>query len=326
MAGKPDQLERVLLSEYGIQVQSIRQVQAGWSASAWKVHSISGDFFLKVYDKDKPSTKSWIARIDKYMPVTLWLYENTLLRENMVAPLLTKTGCYKREEDACLYMVFPYIHGQTMGNARLDSVQIRDIAQTVALLHTFGGEVPVPTDPIRETFDVSFCDQLNDWLNRSQDPAFLKTVSPYADILARSITSLKDTASLLGKSEMRHVLCHTDIHGWNLMQSNRMILIDWEGLKLAPVEADLFSFTDTFFFGYAWEEFLSAYGSVHKDFKINPDAMRFYRWRRRLEDIHAFASSMLFDSLTPGEMDRCMFYLHQECALLSKGNSISRIE
>jgi thiamine kinase-like enzyme len=34
-------------------------------------------------------------------------------------------------------------------------------------------------------------------------------------------------------------LCHTDAHGWNLMQNQNLMLIDWEGLKLAPVEADL---------------------------------------------------------------------------------------
>ena len=61
--------------------------------------------------------------------------------------------------------------------------------------------------------------------------------------------SLRAQAEALRHAPLRYALCHTDIHGWNLMQEDRLILIDWEGLKLAPVEADLFSFTETFFFG-----------------------------------------------------------------------------
>ena len=32
-------MEQMLYNEYGIQVQSLQQIPAGWSASAWKVHS-----------------------------------------------------------------------------------------------------------------------------------------------------------------------------------------------------------------------------------------------------------------------------------------------
>ena len=76
-------MEQMLYNEYGIQVQSLQQIPAGWSASAWKVHSECGDYFLKVYDKHKPSTRNWIARIDSYMPVVLWLHENTKLQKKM---------------------------------------------------------------------------------------------------------------------------------------------------------------------------------------------------------------------------------------------------
>lgn len=46
------------------------------------------------------------------------------------------------------------------------------------------------------------------------------------------------------------VLCHTDAHGWNLIQSNKLVLVDWEGLRLAPPEADLNMFTKKRILGY----------------------------------------------------------------------------
>ncbi len=310
-------MKQMLREEYGIGALSLRQVPSGWSASAWMVQADSGDYFLKVYDKHKPSTKGWVARIDSYMPVVLWLHANTGLRGSMSAPLLTKGGCYKWEDEAYLYMVFPFIHGQTIGGGRLTSEQARSIARIAAELHSHGAATPVPTDGLLETYDISFCDTLNQWMQNLQGPdRWVEALTPHKDATARATAALQKAAAGLRRSQPPLVLCHTDIHGWNLMQADRLMLIDWEGLRLAPVEADLFSFTETFFFDYAWEEFLSVYRSVHRGFEINTDAMRFYRLRRRLEDVHAFSESILLDDLTSQDMERSLYYLNRECALL----------
>jgi spectinomycin phosphotransferase len=312
-----ESVKQILSDEYGIRAGSLQEVPPGWSAAAWRVHSDCGDFFLKIYDKHKPSTKSWVARIDDYMPVTLWLHDNTKLGDKMIAPILTKNGSYKWEDADFLYMVFPFIEGQTIGSSRLKPKQVHEVAQIVAQLHLYGAEIPIQTDSLKESFDVSFCDSLNDWLKGKQASAAKVLLASFADTISQAVTALQSAASSLRKSEMCYALCHTDIHGWNLMQSERVILIDWEGLKLAPVEADLFSFTDTFFFDYAWEDFMSAYRSVHRDYKVHPEAMRFYRLRRRLEDIHAFAESLLFDNVTQEDEERSLHYLNEECVKLS---------
>lgn len=311
-------MEKMLYNEYGIQAQSLQQIPAGWSAAAWKIHSDCGDYFLKVYDKHKPSTKSWVARIDSYMPVVLWLYENTKLQKKMIAPILTKDGTYKKEDSSFLYMVFPFIEGSTICSEKLKPEQIREIAQIISELHFYGAEIPVSTNSLIETFDVSFCTALANRLGNIHASAYLQEVlKPYITTLAQATEALQSMGLLLQNSQMRYALCHTDIHGWNLIQSKNLILIDWEGLKLAPVEADLFSFTETFFFDYAWEDFMIIYRATHKDYQINADAIRFYRLRRRLEDIHEFVESILFDNLAQDDMNRSLRYLKQECELLN---------
>lgn len=310
--------EQMLAGAYGIKALSFQPVPGGLSAAAFKVHSDNADYFLKVYDKRKPTAQSWIARTDIYMPVVLWLYDHTPLHDNMTAPILTRDGSYKYENATFLYMVFPFIDGGTINEANLKPEQTRALAQIVAQLHTYGAEIPVPTARLSETFDISFCDSLSRWLRNSHDSSLNEILTQYADITAQAINTLRKSADNLRQSDLRYALCHTDIHGWNLMQSDSLILIDWEGLRLAPVEADLFSFTDSFFFGYAWEDFLSVYRTVHKDFTVNPAAMRFYRLRRRLEDIHAFAESILSDNLTSEDIRRSLFHLKQECALLHR--------
>ena len=312
-----ENVEQMLLLEYGIKALSLEAVPAGWSASAWKVHTGSGDYFLKVYDKNKPSTKGWVERIDAYMPAVLWLNENTRLRGKMIAPILAKDGAYKKEDADYLYMVFPFIYGQTIGGGRLSPGQAREIAQIVAALHQYDTGIPVNTTSLRETFDVSFCTDLAGWLENTNH------VEPMDDVftehkkeLIYAIAALEGEAASLRNAPIRYALCHTDIHGWNLMQGESLFLIDWEGLRLAPVEADLFSFTDTFFFADAWQDFMAVYQAAHQDYRVNEDAMRFFRLRRRLEDIHAFAQSLLMDNLSREEKDKALHYLKQECGLL----------
>lgn len=311
-------IKQMLLDEYGIHVICLESRPAGWSASAWKVQAAGGDYFLKVFDKNKPSTKGWVQRIDIYMPVVLWLNAQTNLHGRMTAPLLNKKGMYKIEDADFLYMIFPFIHGQTIGGDKLKACQVDEIAQTVAILHTYGDEIPVSTLSLRETFDVSFCNDLSDWLKAAcQYPEpLLNVLLPYGDTLAKALEALKKGAQNLRSNRGCFALCHTDIHGWNLMQGESLILIDWEGLRLAPVEADLFSFTDTFFFADAWEDFMAVYRSVHKEYEVNEDALRFYRLRRRLEDIHAFAQSILMDTLAKADQNRAIFFLERECGLL----------
>jgi Ser/Thr protein kinase RdoA (MazF antagonist) len=235
----------------------------------------------------------------------------------MTAPILAKSGAYKCEDDNVLYMVFPFVNGQTIGDEKLMPAQARELGRITARLHAYGAEIPVPTDGLKETFDVSFCDTLNGWIRSGQHPILDEAMAPYAKTIFKASKALRNAADVLRESDLRYVLCHTDIHGWNLMQSDTLVLIDWEGLKLAPAEADLFSLTDTFFFGYAWDDFMSAYRSVHSTYVVNPEAMRFYRLRRRLEDIYAFAGSIIFDKLTQEEMRTSLDYLKRECALLN---------
>jgi Ser/Thr protein kinase RdoA (MazF antagonist) len=307
---------QMLNSAYGLEALSFSGLSPGWSAAAWKVQTRCGDFFLKVYDKQKPSTRVWVERLDAYMPVVLWLHQHTGLRDKMTAPVLTKTGSYQWADTAFIYMVFPLIGGQTIADAKLTGAQVRELAEIVAALHVYGAEIPVPTGSLRETFDVSFCGELTGWLCGTGDTDLNAVLAPYAGTLSRMSETLQAASDTLRKTDLRYALCHMDIHGWNLMQAERLILIDWEGLRLAPVEADLFSLTDTFFFDYARDEFITSYRSVHKDYHINPEVMRFYRWRRRLEDVHAFSQSILLDCLTAADRTRSLHYLNRECALL----------
>ena len=96
---------------------------------------------------------------------------------------------------------------------------------------------------IREDFSLLFLKQLKQVLRKecASLPMDLKCLlGAHIKPLEQSIDRVERLSEILRRSNPKMALCHTDIHNWNLMQRDeQLVLIDWEGLKLAPVKADL---------------------------------------------------------------------------------------
>jgi Putative homoserine kinase type II (protein kinase fold) len=306
---------KILADKYNITALAVERVTGGWSADAYKITADKCDYFLKVYDKRKYTTVEWINRVDDYMPVFFWLCKNKLLRECTAFPVLTADGAYKCDSVEYLFILYDYIRGTTPGSEHLATYEQDALAKTVALLHSHMREIPVSTTNITENFEVSFLDRLTA-LPYSINAAFDKAFSMYADVIENKVKVVVELANLLRTYPPEFVLCHTDLHGWNLIRFNRLMLVDWEGLKFAPAEADLFVISPGFFFDYARERFLNVYRQIRPGYTENIAALEFYRLRRRLEDILAFAEGVLYNSLTENEQAVSLGYLKHECSML----------
>jgi len=91
------------------------------------------------------------------------------------------------------------------------------------------------------------------------------------------------------------VLCHADIHAWNLLidANATLYIVDWDTLILAPKERDLM------FVGAGLDKlwpsareealFYQGYGAT----EIDPTALAYYRYERIVEDIAAYCQQLL---------------------------------
>lgn len=106
------------------------------------------------------------------------------------------------------------------------------------------------------------------------------------------------------------VLVHTDMHGGNLIRtpSGELVVVDWEGLMLAPAEFDLFMFMNDGF-----DAMLEEYFRLARSPRLFPELFAFKFYHRNLEDIAYFLVSILYEN-TMDEQDQVdLGYLQHDC-------------
>lgn len=304
-----DQLPRVLKDFYGLEHAEVLPQQGGWAALAYKVRIDKQTYFLKVYEKSRVSTPKWTALIDDYVPVLLWLEDHSSLRGKIPLPILTQYGCYQCEDDEGIYLLYEYIVGDTIADHELTKDQVRQLAEIVAELHRYGEEIPMVTSAMKESYDVPFIVSLRSILDMDIPFDIKEVMFHYTDRLKGLMDEVGSLSEQLKVRNLRMVLCHTDIHGWNLMSDGRQLkLIDWEGLKQAPVEADMMFFAEKPFFS----EFMKIYTHTHHHYEVNFEALKFYQGRRKLEDIWEFTEQLLYDVLNDEERRSTLSSLRKE--------------
>lgn len=301
-----DALSRFLKSEYGIAPVSVHPALGGFSTkAAYRVVGADGvEYFVKVYDKSLPTTRFFVERIDMYMPVLDWLSASTALRGRVLTPVASRKGAYKAELGGDVHVVFLYVCGESPGIQGMTYEQTVELAEILALLHEIGDAVPFETPGLAEDISLPFCDQLARYLRKEDNKhdAIFDLVSPDADMLTEAIHEtlrLRDTIRL-GYAPL--VLCHGDAHGNNVIQGERLVLADWEDLRRAPAEADLFI--------HAWHPhggaLLESYAAARHGYRMNHELLYFYVLRRRIEDVWVDIQRLTEESPDEAEMKKLL--------------------
>lgn len=297
-----NRIATVLEEYYDISPTCIEKITGGWSALAFFIQDDSKKYFLKVFNKKRPSVAQWISAIDRYIPLVQWLQDNTILHNNIVSPIFTNFQSNKCEDEEYVYLLSEYIEGNTIGENILSSDQISELAKILGILHQSTASIPneLKELQVKENFDIEFCDYLSAFICddlHTKNDVVLQIVAPYTSYLLELIERMKVLSNSLKSKPQQFVLCHSDAHNWNIMQGQEMILIDWEGLKLAPQEQDLIlNLTEPYV-----AQFLYEYKKYMNYDKPDLEAFEFYYLKRILEDIGSWIRDLREEGLVKSE-------------------------
>jgi len=293
----------MLSSAYGINTSSIAQVQGGFSAKAFRV-AADKEYFLKVYDKSLPTIRGITERMEVFMPALGCLSQIPTLNNRVLTPVPMLSGAYQLETEGHIYVLFHWIPGETPGIETMTRAQTIELAEILAALHSIQLDCKAP----QEDISLSFLDELTYYL----DHAILR---PHACMFRAAIAETKKLRDTVRVNCDQLVLCHGDAHGNNVIQSaGGLVLVDFDGLHMAPAEADLFI--------YDWhphgDAFLEAYTAARPGFQINWELLRYYILRRRLEDVWVDIQRLTEESPDAAETQQLIAWVGQGIAAVGK--------
>ncbi|MGI5959574.1 MAG: aminoglycoside phosphotransferase family protein [Massiliimalia sp.] len=278
-------MQHVLTDQYGLSVQKIISRPGGTAALAYEIVTPECSYFCKAYDKSAAFTQLYTRFLKEYLDVSLWLRENTHLGEAIVCPVATCSGSWYYETQHAKYVLFPFCSGEhpPFGGELQAPERRAAIARALYQLHQAVPPAEM-TVPFRETFAIPFYEA---FLKMLHHPEILpedakKLTLPHIQRLLELSEELMGLSHMLMENPPAFVWCHTDLHGGNMLWNNpNLWLLDWESIRFAPPEADLFLFSVQ----PEWEDFLREY---NPDYLLNTTALRFYCVRRKLEDVWEF--------------------------------------
>jgi len=300
----------LLTSEYGIIPTSITPVRGGFSAKAYRVTDRDGIVYsLKAYDKSLPTVRPFVERNDHYMPVLGWLSASPALGGRVLTPVSTRNGAYQVQAGDDVLAVFLYVTGELPRVEGMTRAQTVELGEILAALHDTGASIPFDTPGLAEDISLSFCEQFIQFLDvmDAKNGALDDLLAPHAELLraaCREALRLRDTLQL---SYTPLVLCHGDAHGNNVIQSDRLALADWEDLRWAPAEADLFI--------HAWhahgDALLEGYCAARRGYRINRELLDFYTLRRRIEDVWVDIERLIKETSDESEVMKFFGWISQ---------------
>ncbi|WP_413374916.1 aminoglycoside phosphotransferase family protein [Alkalihalobacillus sp. 1P02AB] len=305
-----DQIKEVLLNHFKIKATKVSNLAGGWTALAYKVESLQKTYFLKVFLKNRQSIKKWVELIDYYVPITFELQKNPRLKERISVPIKTLEQEFKFEDQSAFYLLFPYIDGETVGESGLDTNEIVQFAEMISDLHCHQVELDVHPSMI-EDFTLPLLSHFkNERMRKEEVPNDVRViVEQYMPAIQNLMKETEKKAVLLRHNPPQNVFCHTDLHHWNVMRvSNQLVIIDWEGLKLSPVEADLMFIQEQ---SYA-ATFMEQYQLLNPCFEMNETALLFFQGRRLLEDVAELLEELLYDNQTEAQREKTLAYFRIE--------------
>ena len=223
--------------------------------------------------------------------------------QEIIIPFETKSKQYWANFGEYKIILYPFIEGKNGFQMELTDQHKCRLGSALKAIHF----TQVPSELKRlipkETFSPQWRESVKSLQAQVEEKSFqdpnaaklAEFIKSKRSEISRLIERAECLASKLLSKPLKLVLCHTDIHGANMLitEDNDLYIVDWDAPLLAPKERDLM------FIGGGiddiWKDqrdeavFYEGYGAT----KINFAVMAYYRYERVIEDLAAYGEQLL---------------------------------
>ena len=283
-----EQLIDCLRNEYNLSIETILFLPLGvdMDTAVYRVTTKDGsNYFVKVRKGNFHEAS-----------VTIPSFLSALGIKEVIPPLANHTGQLWARIDPFKVILYPFVEGQAGLDIKMSPQQWLLFGAALRRIHT----TEIPTHLRRgiqkDDFSSRWREAVKMHLERAENEVFHSYIKVEAanfllsktDEILAIVKRVDQLAQMLLEQHPEFILCHSDLHGWNLLidRQGQLYIVDWDWLLFAPKERDLMfiggGHGDS---GYAPQEeeamFYQGYGQT----KVNQDAIAYYRYDRMLNDL-----------------------------------------
>lgn len=308
---KDKEIIACLRDAYGIDVATIAFLPLGadFNTAVYRVTtSKQTDYFLKLRRGEFLEAS---VSVPKYLA--------DLGIKQVIPPILTKLGQLYSGLRSFKAILYPYVEGRNGVDAKLSKDQWAQFGAAIKKLHSTDIPASITKDVPRETFSSKWRETVKAFLMRIESEVFEEPVAVKMALFLKSKSSeilkiIEQTEALaitIQKQPIDYVLCHADMHGWNLIvDKEALYIVDWDTLIFAAKERDLM-----FIGAGIWDSDMTAAEEESLFYKgygqadINQDAIAYYRFERIIQDIGDYCEYIFLSDEGGDDRMRCFEYL-----------------
>ena len=238
--------------------------------------------------------------------------------KQVILPLRTLNDYPTQRLDNYTLIVYPFIQGQDAFTRALTNEQWLTLGKTLRQIHDIEVPSPIQHRIRQEAYSPQWRESVRRHYAQMEDEPLednialkLRTfMKENALAIHRVVDRAEQLAQQLRNESSKFVLCHSDIHGGNVLIDDNadIYLVDWDEPIMAPKERDLMFIGGGVgnVWNKAYEEklFYQGYGKT----EINRIILAYYRHERIVEDIALYGQDLLFT--TSGGKNRLEMYQH----------------
>jgi spectinomycin phosphotransferase len=324
---KPNLKDEVIIAclrdAYGLDIATVSFLPLGadFNTAVYRVTTNNQtDYFLKLRSGEFLEAS---VTVPKYL-VDLGI-------KQVIPPLATKTGELWASLASFKAILYPYVEGHNGVEAKLSKEHWAQFGAAIKNLHRIDIPLAITKDVPRETFSSKWRETVKSFLGRIENEVFEEPVAVKMALFLKSkrceilklVERAKELAFTIQNQPLEYVICHADMHGWNLIvDKEALYIVDWDTLIFAPKERDLM-----FVGAGIWVSSLTAaeeeslfykgYGQT----KINQNVFAYYRFERIIQDIGEYCQHIILSDAEDKERLQSFGYLQ---SIFSSGGPVAQ--
>ncbi|ETZ04480.1 phosphotransferase enzyme family protein [Holospora undulata HU1] len=232
---KDEEIIACLREAYGLTVEKITFLPLGadFNTAVYRVTTTDGaDHFLKLRSGEFLEAS---VSVPKYIA--------DLGIKQVIPPLATKTGQLWTGLASFKAILYPYVESRNGVDTKLSEDHWAQFGEVIKKLHSTDIPSSITKDIPRETFSSKGRETVKAFLVRiesegGEEPVAVKMALFLKSKSAESLKIIEQTEELaitIQKQPLDYVLCHADMHGWNLIldKENALYIVDWDTIIFA---------------------------------------------------------------------------------------------